>query len=167
MIDSRLTKFLDLSKHFLEVSSIDECIIEFQNTQNYIGELIKIKAEIDSEYRAIQRERDIFLADKNDAALYNFRRNGISPSEKNIQDFVIKSNKKEYERLQEQFDEKYINSEAAKSFLMSMFQRKDVICETISFMKSKKENDNCLAKNKEFLRKLGVLVDGITTRVQK
>lgn len=167
MIDQRLIPYLDLSKHFLEVTTINECLLEFQSTQKNIFDVIRLKGELDTELRSHSRKYHTFMSERRDATYLHFRKSGICPTEKNIEDYVIRAAKVEYEQLKEKIDECEINSEIAKNILMALYQRKDIIAETIKFFQCKKENENCMAKNKEFLRKLGVLIDGTTNILQR
>jgi hypothetical protein len=156
MIDQRLHPFFDVTRYFLEVSNINECLIEFQKTQRYLSDLIKLKAELEMELGELERGFKIFFCSKRDEIFRGFKKYDISPTEKNIEDATIKLFGSDYIPMREKVDNKRVNMEACQSLIMAMFQRKDIITETINFFRSKNENDNCLIKNKEFLRKLGI-----------
>jgi CRISPR/Cas system CMR-associated protein Cmr5 small subunit len=159
-IDTRLVPFFDLSKYFIECSNINECLLEFNNTQMYISSIIKLRTELELEFKEFSREFEVFFSSKKDEIWHNAKKRGLSPTESNIHDTVIKLFPEEYAEKRERYDSAKANYEAANSLMMAMFQRKDMLCETIAFFKSKQENDNCLAKNKEFLKKLGVIIHG-------
>lgn len=154
----KLKDYCDACKYFLpQANSIQDCLVEAQNTQKYLAELIFLKAEIDSELRIAQNKYDIFMADKREAifAVAN------KLSTKNMTSQVIEDKVKKFERqdylfYKELLDTLQIEFEMCTNLLMAMYQRKDLITETIKFFQIRKDTESCIMRNKDIAKKLGL-----------
>jgi hypothetical protein len=156
----RLSKFFDACKYFLlEAASVGDCIQEAQRTQGYLAELIELKKTFQDEALAAEGEYDRFMAEHRDQVGYILRKNGVkSVTERMVEDRVVRMHGEEYTKLRKAYTDAKTNFEVVDKLLMAMFQRKDLICETINYMRSKVESESCILKTKSILKKLGLEV---------
>jgi dsDNA-binding SOS-regulon protein len=151
----RLNKFFDLGMYFLDnVSSIEECLLEAKETQTRLLEIIKLQMEIGEEFSTAERDYDIFLAEKRAIVHKILRNKGVTPTQQVVETTAIKMFKDEFIVIKTQYDDLKVLVDVANSLKMAMFQRKDVIVETIRHWRSKEEKESCILKNKEFISKI-------------
>ena len=155
MIPIELEPYFNIFKYFLNnVSSIDECLLEFQNTQKNIGEIIKLKAKYLHSLKKAKLDFDITFAPIRDEIVYTTKvKKGLNLTEKAIENQVLATNKELYCKLQSEIDDSETWFEISNNLLMALFQRKDILVETINYFKSKNQMENCLMKNEIFLKK--------------
>lgn len=152
-----LRAFCDLTKYFLvNVSSVQECLLESKATQENLVRIIELKHKLEVEYQTHHREFETFLADKRDQIVSILHKNEIRATEQIVEDRMKRFHKQEYCERKSKVDAAKADLDMASSLMMALFQRKDIIVEVIMLMKSKQETDGCLLKNKEILRKLGI-----------
>jgi len=154
----KLKEYCDACKYFLpNANSIQDCLIEAQKTQKYLSDIIELKAEIDSELRTAQNKYDTFMAEKRESIFSVANKLGTkNMTSQIIEDKVKKFEKQEYLFFKEMLDSLQIEFEMSTNLLMAMYQRKDLITETIKFFQIRKDTESCIMRNKDIARKLGL-----------
>lgn len=154
-IESRLKEYLNLGKYFMiDVSDMDGCIKESQKSQRYLSELIELKDKLS---KLVVRKKDKlerFMSEKRDIIRTTLQNNGVSITEKMIEDRVSRVHAEDIFKLREDMENDKINLETTESLLMAMFQRKDLIKEFMNYLRSNCEKEGCILTNKAFIRKL-------------
>jgi hypothetical protein len=150
----RMEKFFDVFKYFLKnASSIDEALLECQKTQEYLGELIKLKFEYGNEAKIAKGIMEKKIQYYSDIIYDNLKKRGIKPTESVVSNKVTRIYGEEIEPLRRDYEEKQLCYEMASDAYMAMMQRKSILVEFINHIKSRQEVDTCLLHQKAFLEK--------------
>jgi hypothetical protein len=154
-IESRLKEYLNLGKYFMvDVCDIDGCIKESQKSQRYLSELIELKDKLSKLVHKKKDKVERFMSEKRDIIRTTLQNNGVSVTEKMVEDRVSRVHAEELYKLKDELDNDKINLETTESLLMAMFQRKDLIKEYMTYLRSNCEKEGCILSNKAFIKRL-------------
>lgn len=152
-MDSRLKKYCNLNRIFLDnVSNIQECLLESNKTQQTLIELVELKSEFDTKFNSINRQYELFFAEKRVSIKNALDKNSVKNVTKEVvDDRVIHLFKDEYLKLKEEYDEAKLNSDLCLDLRMVMFQRKDLLCHMIEYLKTQCDRESCVINSTKFI----------------
>lgn len=155
MLDSRFKKFYERSREFLgNVTSLDQVLYEMKVSHEELMEIIQIHSELCERFNSIERRYSHFLSEKRDLVFEKFKSVGVSATQLNIEDRVVRTFKQEFLDLKREYDEAKLNLDTANNIKSALFQRKEYLKSLADFFNTKHEAESCIMTNKAFVRRL-------------
>jgi len=160
MLDSRFKKIYERTRTFLDkVSSLDDVLYEMKISNEELMEAIEILSEHQEKFNSISRRYEMFLSEKRDHIFSKFKASGISATQQNIEDQVVRVFKQEFQDLRCEYDEAKTNFDTANNIKYALTQRKEYLKALFDYFTSKHESENCIMTNKSFVRKIMHLLE--------
>lgn len=152
-MDERLKNYCDITKIFIDnVASLQDCLVEANKTQKVLVELIELKAEFEETFGEINRKLEKFMADRRVTIKAILDKNSVKNITKEvIDDRVIALYTEEYEILKKQYDSSKLNADLCTDLRMVMFQRKDLLCHAIEYLRTQSDRESCIINSKKFI----------------
>lgn len=138
----------------LKASSIEDCLIAFQESQKVLGELTELKIENARELSKVKRRFEIRMSECREHVMKVLLNKGIKFTESIINSKAIFAMKEEWDELQQNIDDHTLYNDIIEKLLQTYGARKSIIQEMINHWKSKQEMESCIFNNKKFAEKL-------------
>ena len=150
-----LKKFLSISNFLLtNCNCIADCLVEGQRTSTLLTEICQLCQVLERRYLQGKQEFDRFISLKRVEVMDTLKRKGFSVTQQMTEDYLVKFFEKDYTRHRTSVERRKTDMDFAHALKMAMFQRKDLVMETIALLRTNVDHDSCIVKNSEFIRKI-------------
>jgi hypothetical protein len=154
-VNSLLKKFLTISNFLLtDCYNIGDCLNEAKRTQDLLFEISGMVHKMERSFNKARHDYELFVSIKRLEVRDSLKRKGYDCTAQIVEDAMIKFHEAEYSKKKQTVERRKTDYDLANSLKMAMFQRKDLIMETIAFFRTNIDHDACILKNKEFIQKI-------------
>lgn len=154
-MNKHLKKFQAISNFLLtDCFNISDCLREAKRTQDLLAEISVLCYKFEKAHNKARHDFEMFCSVKRLEVRDSLKRKGYDVTAQIIEDSLIKFYEAEHSKKKQNLERKKADHDLAVSFKMALFQRKDLIMETIAFYRTNIDHDSCIIKNKEFIQKI-------------